>query len=130
MENCNINAGQELFSLLRHQRYLYHELAILTARKQQLAKTNSPELMLEVINGRRKLVEKLHDVNSKLRPIRAKWFAHLSQIEPAQMKKANEMAEEVQRIVARISAANKGSTADSPLNKERKSEKKWAQVIA
>ena len=104
MENHSNNPGHELLSLLRQQRYLYHELRALTHRKLDLAETDSPELMLEIVNGKRKLAEKLREINDKLRPIRANWHRLLSQIEPRQMAQANEMAEQIKRIVAEIQA--------------------------
>ncbi len=113
MEQHNTNAGYELLNLLRQQRYLYHELGLLTVRKQQMGQADSPELALEIINAKRKLVEKLRDVNGKLRPIRAKWQKLLQQIEPTQMAKANKVAEDVKQIVARISSVNKGENPKS-----------------
>jgi uncharacterized protein YeeX (DUF496 family) len=70
-----------------------------------LAETDSPELMLEIVNGKRKLAEKLREINNKLRPIRANWHRLLSQVEPKQMAQANEMAEQIKLIVAEIQAA-------------------------
>ena len=66
MKKHNTDIGVELLFLLRQQRYLYHQLKILTDRQQQLAGTTSPELLLGLISGRRKLVEKLRELESKL----------------------------------------------------------------
>lgn len=104
MDSHYTNAGHELLNLLRQQRYLYHELRLLTLRRQELTATNSPELMLEIISGRRKLTEKLREVNNKLRVVKTGWHKLLSQIEPKQMAQANEMAEQIQQIVAEIQA--------------------------
>ena len=105
MKNHNTNAGLELLFLLRQQRYLYHQLKILAERQQQLAGTDSPELLLEVINGRRKIVEKLWQLNDKLRPIRANWDKLSDQIEPEHKTKANEMSNEVRQIIGEIQAS-------------------------
>ena len=130
MEQQNTNAGHELLNLLRQQRYLYHELGLLTVRKQQLGETDSPELALEIINAKRKLVEKLREINNKLRPIRAKWQKLLLQIEPVQMAKANKLAEEVKQIVARISTVNKRSAVQSSRSEAPKSNKFLAEVYS
>lgn len=104
MKKHNSEAGVELLFLLRQQRYLYHQLKILTDRQHQLAGTNSPELLLEVIIGRRKLVEKLRELNDKLRPIKANWQKLSPQIQPEHKLQANKIANEVQEIIGQIVA--------------------------
>lgn len=73
MKKHNTNAGATLLFLLRQQRCLYHQLKILADRQQELAGTNSPEFLLGVISGCRKLVEKLREVDDKLRLVRTNW---------------------------------------------------------
>lgn len=104
MDSHYTNAGHELLNLLRQQRYLYHELRLLTVRRQELTTENSPELMLEIISARRKLTEKLREVNNKLRIVKIGWHKLLSRIEPKQMSQANKMAEQIKQIVAEIQA--------------------------
>lgn len=117
MQEHNSEAGKQLLSLLRQQRYLYHQLRILTDRERQLAGTNSPELLLEVIFGRRKLVEKLRQLEGKLRPIKANWQKISSQIGPEHKAQAHEMANQVKEIIGDILAADPSETAQIlPLN--------------
>ncbi|MHC4658830.1 MAG: hypothetical protein ACYS83_06585 [Planctomycetota bacterium] len=113
MEKRNIEAGVELLSLLRQQRYLYHQLKILTDRQQQLAGTNSPELLLELISGRRKLVEKLCQLNDKLRPIKANWQKLSSKIKPEHKLQAKKMTNQVQETVREILAVTPSETAQN-----------------
>ncbi len=112
MRERNSNAGTELLFLLRQQRYLYHELKILSERQQELSGTNSPELLLEVITGRRKLVEKLRQVNSKLRPVKMNWPKVLDQIGPEHRDQADKMAGEVREIIGQIRAIASPETAE------------------
>jgi len=117
MEQHNTEVGVELLSLLRQQRYLYHQLKMLTDRQRKLAGTNSPELLLEVIFGRRKLVEKLRGLDDKLRPIKANWQKLSSQIGPEHKLQAHKMANQVQEIIGEILAATPSETAQNlPLN--------------
>lgn len=111
MSKYNANAGTELLFLLRQQRYLYHQLKDLSERQQELAGTNSPELLLEVITGRRKLVEKLRQVNNKLRPIKMNWPKVISQIGPEHQDQAHKMLGEVREIIGEIRAITTPETA-------------------
>ena len=131
MDNHYTNAGHEFLNLLRQQRYLYHELRLLTLRKQEPSITNSPELMLEIISGRRKLTEKLRDVNNKLRIVKTSWHKLLSQIEPKQMSQANELAEQIKQLVADIQTAkSKGSAAKPAAHEEPKSDEFLTEIYS
>jgi hypothetical protein len=131
MENPYTNAGLEFLNLLRQQRYLYHELRLLTLRKQELTTENSPELMLEIITGRRKLTEKLREINNKLRIVKTNWHKLLSQIGPAQMSQANELAEQIKHLVTDIQTAKtKGTVAKSTVRKKSKSDKVLTEIYS
>jgi len=131
MENNDTNAGHEFLNLLRQQRYLYHELRLLTLRKQEPPVTNSPELMLEIITGRRKLTEKLRDVNNKLRIVKANWHKLLSQIGPKQMSQANELAEQIKQLVTDIQTVKaKGSASQSTVQEEPTSDKFLTEIYS
>ncbi|MBW2608505.1 MAG: hypothetical protein JRD05_12825 [Deltaproteobacteria bacterium] len=131
MKKNNNNAGLELLFLLRHQRYLYHQLKILTDRQQQLAGVNSPELLLEVVSGRRKLVEKLRELDDKLRPVKANWQEFSSQIETEYKYQAYEMVNHVQKIIDQISTAVSPETARNlPLQQDWKFDELSAETKA
>lgn len=113
MEKHNTDIGAELLFLLRQQRYLYHQLKILTDRQQQLAGTTSPELLLELISGRRKLVEKLRELEDKLRPIKANWQKLSGRIGPEHKVQAYKTANQVQEIIGEILRAVPSETAQN-----------------
>ncbi len=129
MKKHNTDIGAELLFLLRQQRYLYHQLKILTNRQQQLAGTGSPELLLEVISGRRKLVEKLRELDDKLRPIKANWQKLSSQVGPEHKARARKMANQVQEIIGEILAVAPSKTAQNlPLNENCRFDELFAET--
>jgi hypothetical protein len=99
------NTAFQLLFLLRQQRYLYHQLKLLTDRQKHLSETNSPEQMLEIINGRRKLIEKLRQTDGKLRPIKTNWVKLSRHIGLEHRKKAYDLVNQVQELVAEISTS-------------------------
>jgi len=128
MKEHNSNAGAELLFILRQQRYLYHQLKDLTRRQQQLAGANSPELLLEVISGRRKLLEKLREMETKLRPIKTNWQKLRSQIGPEYRDEVQETANQVQEIIGEILTVGPGETARNlPLDKDFEFSEHFAQ---
>ena len=129
MKEHNINVGVELLFLLRQQRYLYHQLKILTDRQQQLAGTSSPELFLEVITGRCKLIEKLLQLDGKFRPIKTNWQKLSCQIGPEYKVQAQEMVNQIQEIVGEISAVTPSETAQNlPLHQDWKFDELYAET--
>jgi len=101
----NSNAGTELLFLLRRQRYLYHQLKGLAARQSELQQTNSPEVMLELIYGRRKLLEKIEELEEKLRAVRNKWSSVCSRIEHDHKTAAYSLANQTRDIIEQIRTA-------------------------
>ena len=125
----NSNVGVELLFLLRQQRYLYHQLKILTDRQRQLAGTNSPELLLEVVSGRRKLIEKLRELDDKLRPIKANWQKLSGQIDPEYKTQAERTVNQVQEIISQILAVTPPETAQNlPLDQNWKFDELFAET--
>lgn len=113
------DVGVELLFLLRQQRYLYHQLKILTDRQQQSAGTDSPELLLGFISGRRKLVEKLRELEDKLRAIKANWQKLFGRIGPEYKVQAGKIANQVQEIIGEILAAAPSEMAQKlPLSED------------
>ena len=102
MEKGNSNPGAELLFLLRQQRYLYHQLKILAQRQRELAGTSSPELLLDAVSGRHKLVEKLRELDEKLRPIKANWDKLRSRIGAEHTLKAQQTANQIRQIINEI----------------------------
>lgn len=129
MKKHATNIGEELLFLLRQQRYLYHQFKILTDFQQQLAETNSPELLLEVIFGRRKLTEKLCELDDKLRPIRANWRQLSSRIGPVYKAQIHKIVDQVQETIDNILAVATSETIQNlPLQQDRKFDELFAET--
>ena len=129
MKKYNANIGAELLFLLRQQRYLYHQLKLLTYRQHQLAGKNSSEEILEIIFGRRKLVEKILELGRKLSPIKSAWRKLSRRIEPKQKAEAHKIAVQVQEIVGEILAmAPPEITQNLPLLQDKETDKLFAEI--
>ncbi|HUT31465.1 MAG TPA: hypothetical protein VMX13_16845 [Sedimentisphaerales bacterium] len=102
MKQTNSDIGVELLALLRRQRYLYHQLRALNQTQHQLVAKTSPELLLEVIAARRKVVQKLQQLDAKLRTIKANWQTLEPKIAPEQKAEAKKMAAHVRDILHEI----------------------------
>ena len=113
MTERNSEIGGRLLLLLRQQRYLYHQLRILTNTQQDLATEGSPEMLLEVLAGRRKLLHKLRELDNKLRPVKANWPSLSSQIAPDEMAQVREVALHVRDMVREILTASSGQAEQS-----------------
>jgi len=118
MKEHNSAIGVELLSLLRRQRYLYHQLKMLNDRQRNLAGKNSPELLLDLISGRRKLVEKLRKLDDRLRPIKANWPKLSGQVTPEHRMQAHRMANQIGQIIDHILATAPSQTAQNLLLNE------------
>ena len=129
MKNHNADAGVELLFLLRQQRYLCHQLKILTDRQQQSAGTDSPELLLGFISGRHKLAEKLRELEDKLRPIKANWQKLFGRIGPEYKPQAGKIANQVQEIIGGILASAPSEVAQNlPLNEDCRFDELFAET--
>ena len=104
MNEHETNTGAELLFLLRQQRYLYHQLRILTDRQCQLAGTDSSELLVEIFSGRSKLIEKLQELDNKLRPIKAGWQEFSNRIGAEYKTAVYEIVSQIQEIINKIMA--------------------------
>jgi hypothetical protein len=115
MSKYNASASTELLSLLRQQKYLYHQLKILTDKQRQLTETNSPESAIEIIFGRRKLIEKLQESGNKLRTIRTSWQKISSQIDTGHKIQAGDLINQIREIIKEMPASMPGIAQDLPL---------------
>ena len=94
--------GIILVFLVRQQRNLYHQLKILAQSQTDAIGTNSPEAILQIMTARRKLIQKLEEIEEKLRPIRSKWDKLKNMITPQHYSEVKDMAIQVKELVADI----------------------------
>ena len=91
-----------LLSLLTRQCHLYRQLRTLTREQRRYIAENNSEAGLEMIFKRQRLVKELVEINDKLRPIKLNWQKLSGGIEPQCKSKAQEIAVQVEGIVADI----------------------------
>jgi len=102
MANKDIEPGGQLLFLLRQQRRLYHQLKILTDRQEQLSESDSPEMQLSVIFGRRKLSEKLGEVEDRLAVVKGNWRQLSGRLDADSRAQVRQLLREVQQLVGQI----------------------------
>jgi hypothetical protein len=105
------NAGSEFVFLLRQRRDLYYQLKVLTDEQGQLMDSATPELVLKILTGRRKLVEKLWQLEAKIGLIKNNWSKISSQVGSEHKQQARLMLEQAEKIAGQLSMR---SPADSP----------------
>ncbi len=119
MSKYNASVTTELLSLLRQQRYLYHQLKMLTEKQRRLTETNTPESAIEIIFGRRKLIEKIQESGNNLQTIRTNWEKISSQIDAEHKIQAGDLINQIQEIIKEIPPASMpGITQEQSLYQE------------
>lgn len=109
METELQNTGEELVFLLKQQRNLYHQLKSLAEKQSNAFWTSaSPEELVRLLAGRRKLIEKLRQVNSRLKPIRANWQSIKPKLASEQKLQAKELAVSVSMLVDDLKEMSSG----------------------
>jgi len=87
--------GLELLFLMKQQRNLYHQLRSLSEKQSQHSLTESPEIILQIITGRRKLIHKIREIEEKLSPIKSNWSNIREKIHAAHKAELREMANHI-----------------------------------
>ena len=86
-------------------------------------------MILEIIGGRRKLIEKLHQLDDKLRPIKANWEKLSPQIAPEHKYQAHKITSEVHEIIAEIQETTPLETMEHlPLAQHLKFNEPFAEI--
>jgi hypothetical protein len=120
--------GPELIFLLKQQRNLFHQLKMLTADQSVFAKVDSPEKILKIVTGRRKLVEKIHKLSNQLSPLKSNWSSIRTRILPEHKNDAIQMAEEVRSLIGQIrSTASQEVYSGLPLGETEKMAETFAE---
>jgi hypothetical protein len=116
MNNDNHNAGTKFVSLLKQRRNLYYQLKVLMDEQSQLIDSSSPELALKILTSRRKLIEKLRQLEAKIGLIKSNWSKISSHIALEHKQQARLMLEQAEKIASQISIRNlTDSTGNLPV---------------
>ena len=98
------DGGVHLIDWLTQQRLLYRQLRELAQKQSSLVDGSNPEMLLRVLAGRQRIIDRLGAIDRELKPIREQW-QHIAKTLPAlQRQEAQQLIEEVQEILGEILA--------------------------
>lgn len=92
----------ELIDLLGQQHLLYRQLKDLASRQRQLVDGRQPEMLLKVLAGRQRLIDRLVLLDRQLRPLRQQWDQMMEQLPTEQRDRAGELLGEIKGMLADI----------------------------
>ena len=105
--NCMTHAeakdvGAHLIQLLTQQRLMYQQLRELAQKQTLLVDGSDPEMLLRVLAGRQRIIDRLGGIDRELKPIRAQWQEIAKRLPDTQREQAQQLVEEVQAILNEI----------------------------
>jgi hypothetical protein len=105
-----MDVGSRLIHLLTQQRLLYRQLQELAARQSELVDGRDPEMLLRVLAGRQRLIDRLGAIDKELEPIRGDWQRIAQTLPAAQREEALALVASVQEILGEILARDERDT--------------------
>jgi len=94
--------GSKLIQLLTQQQLLYRQLLQLAQKQRSLVDGSDPEMLLKVLAGRQRLIDRLTEVDRELQPLRADWQQVARSLPAEQRAQAQNLVESVKEILADI----------------------------
>jgi hypothetical protein len=104
------DVGSRLIHLLTQQRLLYRQLQQLAAKQSELVDGNDPEMLLRLLGGRQRLIDRLAGIDRELEPIRRDWQEVAQALPAAQRDEALGLVASVQEILGEILARDERDT--------------------
>lgn len=96
--------GGRLIDLLTQQRLMCRQLRELAQKQSELVDGKNPEMLLRVLAGRQRIIDRLAVIDKELKPIRQAWEAVSEGLPAGQREQAQELVSEVQGILGDIIA--------------------------
>jgi HPt (histidine-containing phosphotransfer) domain-containing protein len=97
-----MDVGNNLIQLLTQQRLLCRQLQDLARKQSKLVDGSNPEMLLRVLAGRQRIIDRLATLDKELKPIRHEWQKIALALPPAQRTQAQQLVAEVQDILGEI----------------------------
>jgi hypothetical protein len=97
-----MDVGNNLIQLLTQQRLLCRQLQDLARKQSKLVDGSNPEMLLRVLAGRQRIIDRLAGLDKELKPIRHEWQQVALALPPAQRAQAQQLVSEVQDILGEI----------------------------
>ena len=98
------DVGSKLIHLLSQQRLLYRQLRELAQKQSSLVTGENPEMLLRVLAGRQRIIDRLSAIDKELRPIRDEWKKIAMNLPEIQRAEAQQLVAEVKEILGEIIA--------------------------
>lgn len=114
-----MEVGSRLINLLNQQRLLYRQLQELAQKQSGLVNGSDPEMLLRVLAGRQRLIDRLTALDKELEPIRRDWQEIAQMIPPQQRQEAQSLVESVQEILGEIIARDETDSQTLGRQRER-----------
>jgi len=116
-ESKSCPAPAAVLDLLTRQHELYRQLHRLACAQRELIAAEDPAALLNLLSRRQKLIEQLAEINAALEPARGNWRQVESMLTGEQRRQAQEIVQQVERLLADILRADE---ADSKTLSARK----------
>ncbi|MBN1436478.1 MAG: flagellar export chaperone FlgN [Sedimentisphaerales bacterium] len=94
--------GNDVIRLLTQQHMLYKQLNELAQKQTDLVAGGDPEMLLRILAGRQKLIDRITQIDRELEPIRSDWSRISASLPAAQRQEAADLVEEVQSLLGAI----------------------------
>lgn len=104
------DVGDMLIQLLTQQALLYRQLHELAQKQGSLVDGRNPEMLLRVLAGRQRIIDRLSVIDGQLRPIRAQWQEVTASLPAAQREEAQSLVTQVQSLLGEILAQDEKDT--------------------
>ena len=101
-EVCADQTAGRLIELLGQQHLLYRQLKDLAVRQRQMVDGGQGEMLLKVLAGRQRLIDRLILLDRELRPLRQQWQEITEKLPADQRARAGELLEEIKAMLADI----------------------------
>lgn len=97
-----MDVGNNLIQLLTQQRLLCRQLQSLAQKQSSLVDGSDPEMLLRVLAGRQRIIDRLTALDKELKPIRREWQQVALSLPAAQRAQAQQLVAQVQEILGEI----------------------------
>ena len=102
MPEQTVDIRTRVIDLLTQQRLLYRQLRELAQQQTSLIDGSDPEMLLKVLAGRQRLIDKLTAIDRELVPIRADWQKIAARLSNTQRQEVQFLVTEVEKILGEI----------------------------
>lgn len=110
-QRCKWLSPQRLVTLLGQQRDLYLELRSLSQRQRTLIAGPRPELLLDVLTQRQRIIARLAEINEQLSPVRREWEVVYGGLPEELRRKTGALLAEINEALQTILSIDKEDSA-------------------